>query len=69
MPTIGLEPILLKGKQILSLPCLPIPPSGHKFLFLTLYNILSSAIARKGLEPIFLGHEPNVLANYTISLK
>ena len=23
---IGLEPILPKGKQILSLPCLPIPP-------------------------------------------
>jgi hypothetical protein len=30
VPTIGLEPILLKGKQILSLPCLPIPPSGLK---------------------------------------
>ncbi len=29
MPGAGIEPALPEGKEILSLMCLPIPPSGH----------------------------------------
>ena len=39
VPRMGLEPTQAKAQQILSLSCLPIPPSRHHLPSQKLYNI------------------------------